>query len=242
VAGRVRESGAVALFLDFDGTLANVCARPEDVELDPATRRVLLKLARHGRLRVWVISGRRRADVRARVRVPGVRYLGLHGWESGNHRTISRQLTRALQRLRRSLREHVAGIDGIRIEDKRLTFAIHYRGAPGSSVTAARAVLSRIVDSFGGDLHVAQGDLVWEVLPHELGSKGAAVRRELHAYGRRALPVYAGNDGTDEPAFAALCHAVTIRVGPERRSHARFRVSNPNGLRRFLERLEAELE
>lgn len=247
VAARVRESDAVALFLDFDGTLAKVCARPEEVKLDPETRRVLLRLARKERLRVWVISGRRRADVRALVGVPGVRYLGLHGWEGRNgggrgHGTVSAKSRQALRRLRAALRECVATIDGIRIEDKRFTFAIHYRGAPDASVTAARAVLVRLVDSFGGDLHITEGDLVWEVLPHELGSKGAAVRRELRAFGPTALPVYAGNDGTDEPAFAALCQGVTIRVGRERRSHARFRVGSPASLRRFLERLEAEFK
>ena len=81
VANRFESSPAIALFLDFDGTLAPLKPRPEDVWLDDATRRTLLRLTRSPRFRVWIVTGRRRADVRARVRVTGIRYLGLHGWE-----------------------------------------------------------------------------------------------------------------------------------------------------------------
>jgi len=155
---------------------------------------------------------------------------------------LSSTSRRALRTLRQTLNETLGKIEGIRIEDKTLTFAIHYRGASDASITAARAVLSRIVDSMGGEVHVIEGELVWEVLPRELGTKGAAVRRELQTLGGSVLPVYAGNDGTDEPAFAALADGVTIRVGPDRLSHARFRLSNPADLRRFLEKLEFELK
>ena len=81
IAARFRSSPSIALFLDFDGTLAQLEPRPEDVWLDAATRRTLLHLHRSPRFRVWIVTGRRRADVRARIKVPGLRYLGLHGWE-----------------------------------------------------------------------------------------------------------------------------------------------------------------
>src|SRR5690349_8152835 len=81
VARRLRSRRTIALFLDFDGTLTPLRLRPEDVSLDEATRGTLSRLARNPRFRVWVVSGRRRADIRARIGVPGIRYLGLHGWE-----------------------------------------------------------------------------------------------------------------------------------------------------------------
>ena len=84
----------IALFLDFDGTLVPLQARPEDVWLDDATRRTLSRLVRSPRFRVWIMSGRRRADVRARVRVPGIRYLGLHGWEGRNAEAITEEARR----------------------------------------------------------------------------------------------------------------------------------------------------
>src|SRR5437868_13110976 len=81
VAQRLRQAPAIALFLDFDGTLSPLCPRPEDVRLSGAMRNIVATLARKPRVRVWVISGRRRADVHDRSRIPGMQYLGLHGWE-----------------------------------------------------------------------------------------------------------------------------------------------------------------
>ena len=81
IAARLASSRMVALFLDFDGTLAAIQPRPELVRVHPDLRRTLGELASNPRLRLWVISARRRADIRARVRVPAARYLGLYGWE-----------------------------------------------------------------------------------------------------------------------------------------------------------------
>src|SRR5271157_432656 len=89
VVPRFRRAEAIALFLDFDGTLVALRAKPEDVWLNAATRRAILRLTQCKRIRIWVISGRRLADVRERIGVAGVRYLGLHGWEGGSQHKLS---------------------------------------------------------------------------------------------------------------------------------------------------------
>src|ERR1043166_2965802 len=81
IRGRFRQAQGISLFLDFDGTLARIKPRPEQAGLEPATRRVLRRLAGSRRVRVCVISGRRLEDLRNRVRVSGIEFLGLHGWE-----------------------------------------------------------------------------------------------------------------------------------------------------------------
>ena len=77
VAERLQSARTVALFLDFDGTLAPLRLRPDQARLPAPSRCALRRLACSPRLRIWVISGRRQADVCRRVAIPGVRCLGL---------------------------------------------------------------------------------------------------------------------------------------------------------------------
>src|SRR5260370_35852473 len=80
IAARLASSRMVALFLDFDGTLAAIQPRPELVRVHPDLRRTLGELAGNPRPRLGVISARRRAEIRAPVRVPAARSLGRYGW------------------------------------------------------------------------------------------------------------------------------------------------------------------
>src|SRR5580704_3538376 len=97
IAERLRASRRVAFFLDFDGTLAPSVRLPEYARLPAATRHALRRLARHPRATVVVISGRRRADLRRRVAIPGVRYLGLYGREDSRPVRLSRLARAALK-------------------------------------------------------------------------------------------------------------------------------------------------
>src|ERR1043165_5312010 len=127
ISQRLQSSSCIALFLDFDGTLAPLQPRPEDVWLDGATRHTLSRIAHSPRFRVWIVSGRRRADVRARVRVKGIRYLGLHGWEGRTSGAISDKALDAVTRAKNWLAYITSSIPGVWIEDKGPTVAIHYR-------------------------------------------------------------------------------------------------------------------
>jgi trehalose 6-phosphate phosphatase len=241
VAPRLRAAPAITLFLDFDGTLVRLAARPEDVTLQPATRQLLLRLARHPRLSVCVISGRRRADLRKQIHAPGVRYLGLQGWETHAGQKPDNDHRRLIDDARRKLAQRVTETASLWMEDKGATLALHYRGAAGAAVREARVSLQRVLEQFPGRLRLVEGDHVWELLPREVGGKGAAVRQQCRAFHRGALPVYAGNDATDESAFRVLTGGVTIRVGPPRQSHAKFHLRSPIEVRRFLEKLEDEV-
>jgi len=129
IAARVRGADTVALFLDFDGTLAPLRARPEDALLNESTRRALTRLARNPRVGVWLISGRRLADVRLRAGVPGIRYIGLQGSEGRGRPTLHPDAQHLLDRVKCELIRQVEDMPGIRIEDKGAAIAVHYRGA-----------------------------------------------------------------------------------------------------------------
>jgi trehalose-phosphatase len=230
----------IALFLDFDGTIVPIQPRPEMVRLSLAARRLIGQLAQHPKVTVCIVSGRRLADLRRRANVPGVRYLGLHGWES-DRKTSSSPEDEFLAQVKRLLTERLRFLPGVRVEDKGMIFAVHYRGASADAARLARSILRVTVKPFERHLHVLKGKKVWEVLSHKVLGKGETVRQLLAELPRATLPIYVGDDTTDESAFAALRRGITVRVARRRSTKARFYLRNPDEVIGFLQKLEAEI-
>jgi trehalose 6-phosphate phosphatase len=241
VSARLNAAKHLALFLDFDGTLAPLRPRPEDVWLDRRTRRVLGVLARHRRITLWIISGRRRADARKRVGVPGIHYAGLHGWERAGKSSLPHPVRRALVGAKRQLAAQIDALPDAWIEDKGLSFTFHYRDAPDGTVRRVQRAIRKLSERFGPQLRVLQGKKIWEVLPAEVQGKGAAVRAILAQRPQPALPVYVGDDASGESAFRALPDGLTVRVGRGRPTQALFWLRNPDEVREFLKRVRGEL-
>lgn len=242
IALRLRRAPQCALFLDFDGTLVSFEPRPADVRLPLRTRRVLERLARNPRFQIVIVSGRRLRDLQTLIDVHGIRHFGLHGAEQEEKRTAIGKIARhALASAKRDARLRLAALPGIWIEDKDLSFAVHYRGASRAVVKAASEILLQLLAPLRHCLHLLNGAKVWEVLPKDIRGKGAVVtslRRQLQP----DIPViYVGDDETDESAFAALANQITVRVGRKRGTHARFYVRNPASVLGFLVRLEKEI-
>jgi len=240
VRDRLRASRAIALFLDFDGTLARLKPTPHEVGVARAMRQDLAILARCPRFRVWVISGRRRQDIRDRLGVPGIKYLGLHGWERRAGRLLTEHSRSALECVRRLLGGVLVNHPSIWVEDKEHALTVHYRRAPAAVRREALASIRTALLPFEESLRLSQGKYIWEVIPHELEDKGAAVKRELAPLAFGATPVYVGDDTVDEPAFATLARGVTIRVGRMRVTRARYQLNDVGEVHRFLEKLRNE--
>ncbi len=237
----------LALFLDFDGTLAPIVARPELAALSESMRATLGAVA--ARYRTAIVSGRDLPDVAARVGLDGVVYAGSHGFDIGEARGARRSppgAGEALPRLdaaERALRAALAGIEGALVERKRYSVAVHYRLVRGDRVAALEAEVDRALAARPG-LRKTAGKKVFELLPDIDWDKGAAVRWLLVALGLEnaaALPVYVGDDVTDEDALRALAgRGLGIAVLAERRpTAARYSLRDPEEVERFLERLTA---
>jgi trehalose-phosphatase len=243
VKRRILRSGHTLLFLDYDGTLAPIAPSPEQATLPSSTRSVLRRLSRNPRVTIALVSGRPLAGLRRLVGVRNLTYVGNHGleiWHRGRRRgvVVPRSSRDALSRLRPALAGLVEDVPGARLENKRLALAVHYRLAPSSRVARLKAGIGREVGPFvrSGALTVVNGKKVIEVRPSPDWTKGHATLWLMkHARHRSPLPVYVGDDRTDEDAFDMLRAGVTIRVGKHQRSKAHYYVRNVREVVRLLE-------
>ena len=243
IARRIRAARRVVLFLDFDGTLVRFASRPEQVRLSSRARSILGRLARHPRVTLVVISGRRRADLRRHVAIQPIRYFGLYGSErSRHHGQLPKAAESALQRARAQLARRLSSYPGVWAEDKHTSLCVHLRGVPPRVQRRVRRELRSLARPFQRSLRLFENLRDADIVPRSNSGKGAAVRRFLaQPRFRRALPIYFGDDLSDEPAFAAVRRGVAVRVGPPRPTHARYRVRDPEEVAAALTRLEAAL-
>jgi trehalose-phosphatase len=244
IRAQLRSGDRWALFLDFDGTLVKLRNRPGDVTVPLGVRQVLQRLVRNPNVLVAIVSGRKLEILRNLVGVEGIRYFGLHGGErDGAPAALSQESELALECAKHTARVQLGALPGIWIEDKGLTFSVHHRDAKAATSETARAALANFVSPWKSSLHVLQGSKVWEILPMEIAGKHAAVHDVLAGLPAGTIVVYAGDDGTDEPAFVALGNQITVRVGCTRQTEtrARYCLPAPADMLRFLTRLEREL-
>jgi trehalose 6-phosphate phosphatase len=195
-----RSPATTGLFLDFDGTLSEIVARPELAAAAPGARDVLLELAGAFGV-VAVVTGRPSAEVRARLDVPGVEIFGLYGLEDGGVPVEMPAVER--KALLDDVTRCVESVPGARLEDKGASLAVHFRGV-GDPEDAERQLLRglRSAASRRG-MVVLAGKMVLEVAPSNTPGKGAPVTREARARGLTAI-LYAGDDLADLDAFAAV--------------------------------------
>jgi trehalose-phosphatase len=181
------------MFLDFDGVLAPIVARPEDAYPPSETRTELERLVARYEL-IAVVSGRAGEDVRARVAVDGIVYVGSHGLE----------LDAQADRWRQQIVDFASAVPWppSEIELKGLSVAFHFRSR--ADERAAVLELERIAETARDEGLVARfGRKVLEVLPPVGSNKGTAVRSLLEGRGITRVLV-AGDDTTDLDAFRAV--------------------------------------
>jgi trehalose-phosphatase len=242
LAAQIQSSCRVVVFLDFDGTLVNIAPRPDQVRLTPATRRVLRRLARHPRVTLVVISGRRRSELLRYIGLPGIRYFGLYGWERSGHSPIPSSALIALRSARERLSTHLSSIPGIWMEDKHFSLSVHFLGVSPPAQRRARRKLRSLLLPFQDTLRVIENLRDAEIVPRHISGKGIAVQRFLAKPARcRVLPFYFGDDLSDESAFEAVEKGISIRVGAARPTRARYSIRGPAAVAAMLTKLEAAL-
>jgi trehalose-phosphatase len=238
------------LLLDFDGTLSEIVDDPNAATVPPDIAKTLESLTAH--CPVALISGRSLADIQNRVGVRGLWYGGSHGVELVTPEGVryeNSHFTAAVDRLQSATSElstRLAGIEGVFLEDKHFAVAVHYRNVSSDRVDALTAVVRTIGQR--RSLRVSTGRKVIELRPDVDWDKGKAVDWIMHRIsdGGLALPIYIGDDATDEDAFDAVRQkgiGIAVRQASfdERRSAARYCLDDPHAVGEFLARLDTQL-
>jgi trehalose 6-phosphate phosphatase len=221
----------VLLAFDYDGTLAPIVDDPTAASIRPRTRALLQKLARL--YPCIVISGRAQADIARRVRGLGLAsVVGNHGLEPWRRtETFASHSRLWLPPLRHALQ----GLEGVVIEDKIFSLAVHYRRAPRKK-RARAAILAAAVRIAG--LRIIGGKDVVNLVPHGAPHKGTALEAERERLGCDTA-LYVGDDEADEDVFALddPGRLLSIRVGPRASSRAPFYIRNQAAIDRLLSTL-----
>ena len=213
-----------ALLVDVDGTLLEIAPRPELVEIPPGLPDLLHRLAGERGGALALISGRPVADLDRLFRSWHGAAAGLHGierrrpdgsWSETGSSEADRAAAAALDRLRPQLQALARQRPGVWVEDKGRTLALHYRAAPEAGA-AIRNTAERLLREAGDALRLIPGKMVVEFQPrhHSKGGAIAAFMAEPPFRGR--VPVFLGDDTTDEAGFAEINRrgGTSIRVGP----------------------------
>ncbi len=238
-----------ALFLDYDGTLTPIVTDPAAADLGQRMRSVLDRLAQH--MPVAIISGRGLDDLQRRVGLDAVIYAGSHGFELRGPRfeetaKHAEAFLPGLDSAEAALRQRLANIEGVLIERKPFAIAVHYRRAAASAVDSVEAEVDAVVCGQRG-LRKRHGKKVFQVQPRLDWDKGHAVTRlleRLEPERGEYIPIYIGDDLTDEDAFRALAGrglTIAVRDG-ERATAADYGLEDTSDVESFLAELSAHAD
>ena len=235
-----------AIFFDFDGTLSDIVEQPGAATLVPGAAEALRSLA--ALYPVGVLSGRDLADIRDRVGIPGLWYAGSHGFEilapdgSVHRNEAAAQAVPLLADAAAELTERMRAVDGVTVEHKTYAVAVHYRNAGPEAASAVTATVHDAGRRHG--LRVTSGRKVVELRPNVDWDKGRTLEWIVDQVAGQdpLLPIFVGDDLTDEDAFDSVLHdgvGIVVRHSEDgdRATAARFSLQDPGHVRDLIERL-----
>ncbi|WP_157578734.1 trehalose-phosphatase [Pontibacter roseus] len=234
-----------AVFLDYDGCLTPIVKEPDMAILSEEMRQVLHDLA--GVCKVAVVSGRDRQNVERLVKLDNLYFAGSHGFDitgPGNMQAEPGGATAALAALDESeklLQAKLQHVAGSLVERKRYAIAVHYRNVAEEQVSDVEQAVDAVLAE-QPQLKKGLGKKVIELKPNLDWHKGKAVlwlMEELQLDKQNTLPIYIGDDITDEDAFASLQgRGIGILVGEhDDKTAATYRLEDVEEVRAFLQEL-----
>ena len=210
----------LALFLDVDGTLLEIAATPDEVVVPAPLKALLNELSIRLDGALALVSGRS-LQVLDNLFAP-FQFIaaGVHGCErrepSGCIRLPTVDMT-VIAAARADLSYWVDQHTGLLFEDKSYSLAVHYRRVPFMEAPV-RKHMTELVQRMGREFELQPGKSVFEIRPAGFSKRGAIEGYMRQAPFRDRVPVFLGDDLTDESGFAIVneLHGVSIRIGDDR--------------------------
>jgi len=249
---RLKAASRVLLLCDYDGTLTPIVDRPELAELSEKTRQMLQTLARQSHFTVGIISGRALADLRQKVGLSNIIYAGNHGLEIEGPgvslvNPLAAEMRPVFRLINQVLNKALAPIKGVRVEDKGLSVSVHYRMVEEGKSEEVTNAFERVIATARslGKVRITSGKKVYEVRPAVEWDKGKAIALLIERFGKtktkkELLPIYLGDDQTDEDGFKVIEKrgGISVFVGEETgNSAARYFLESPAEVEQLLSRL-----
>ena len=217
-----------ALFLDVDGTILHLRDTPDSVEASEALLSLLEAILKRLNGAVALVSGRSIDNLDGLFAPHRLPTAGLHGLERRDAAGTVHRIPPPdeLDTLRPPLLKLAGSSSKVILEDKGHALAVHYRLAPDMAGDIKQQI-EELVRPFANGLQVIHGKMVSEIKPDH-ADKGSAIRdfmAEAPFAGR--LPVFIGDDTTDEDGFAFVNSSAgySVRVGDGNTTAARHRLS-----------------
>ncbi|MBI5025334.1 MAG: bifunctional alpha,alpha-trehalose-phosphate synthase (UDP-forming)/trehalose-phosphatase [Nitrospirae bacterium] len=232
----------ILIFLDYDGTLTPIVGSPDKAFLSDEIRSLLARLKK--RVPVAIISGRALRDIRERVGIKDIIYAGNHGVEiwDGKEKVRSQESgvkSYALKEFLNRLKGALSHINGVIVEDKGITASIHFRMVNAKDVGNLFDTFWKIAGDYEDLFKITPGKKVFEIMPHGIWHKGDAVLWIWKNLGKGRVPIYIGDDTTDEDAFRAIKEkGITVCIGGS--LEAEYYLKGQDEVKSFLEWIEAK--
>jgi trehalose 6-phosphate phosphatase len=242
---RINQSESLDLASDYDGTLIPIAEHPDNVLMPERTRGVLHRLAAMPDVRLAILSGRRLDDLERDFNGGRLFLAGAGGLESRDehgrrqvHLPVDAQLP---DELRASLESWCQRFPGAWVEDKRFSYALHYRAVPPALQPAFGAGVRRRARPFREQAQLVHGKRVFEVMPAVPWEKSAALKLWLEGRDSAGTLLFFGDDTNDEPVHRLVRERGGIAVAIGRVvSAAEFGLASPEEVVWFLEWLERQ--
>jgi trehalose-phosphatase len=237
----------VLLFLDYDGTLTPILENPDKAFISKQTRNLLEKLSANPACMVAIVTGRAAKDIKGKIGIKNIIYASNHGLQIQGPKIsftapLPADFRKVLRKIKSRLKKALRSVKGLLLEDKGVTLGVHYRLVNNQYVSFVVWTLLKITTPYihKKEIVVDFGKKVFEIKPPIDWNKGSAILWLLNKHksaflDRPILPIYIGDDATDEDAFNVIKDkGLTIFAGHPKTSHAKYYLKNTREVFKFL--------